>query len=186
MPVRSPALLAALALGALPLAGCRSAAPASAAAPTVVVVVRHAEKAAAPADDPPLTPAGGTRAAALADAAGPVDAVFVSSFRRTAETAAPLAARRGLTPVVVDARGGSGALVDSTAARVRRLGPGRRVLVVGHSNTVGPLVRALGGPDLAPIPDCEHSRLVVVTLGPTTTAETRRYGPADPPGCVAP
>jgi probable phosphoglycerate mutase len=53
--------------------------------------------------DPPLAPAGETQARALADrlAGEPIAAVFVSPLRRTAQTAAPLAARTGAEPVVL-------------------------------------------------------------------------------------
>src|SRR3990172_10984027 len=68
--------------------------------PTTVVVVRHAEKAAVPGDDPPLSEAGHARAralrAALADAS--VTAVVVSPRIRTHETARPLAPARRPTP----------------------------------------------------------------------------------------
>ena len=52
--------------------------------------------------DPPLAPEGLTQAERLgARLAGePIDAVYVSTLQRTAQTAAPLAARRGLTPKV--------------------------------------------------------------------------------------
>jgi 2,3-bisphosphoglycerate-dependent phosphoglycerate mutase len=52
--------------------------------------------------DPPLSEAGRHQAEAVALrlAQEPFDALYVSTLRRTAETAAPLAARSGLTPVV--------------------------------------------------------------------------------------
>ena len=59
--------------------------------------------------DPPLTEAGEARAALLArmfgDArlAGNIDAIYVSPAQRSRLTAAPLAARLGLTPVVAPA-----------------------------------------------------------------------------------
>ena len=48
--------------------------------------------------DPALTPAGQEQAALLADrlATARIDAIYVSTLRRTAQTAAPLAARLGL------------------------------------------------------------------------------------------
>jgi len=54
--------------------------------------------------DLPLAPLGHRQAAALAQrlAAVPVGAIFVSTLRRTVETAAPLAAATGLRPIVVD------------------------------------------------------------------------------------
>src|SRR4051812_42706864 len=80
------------------------------AAPAVVLVVRHAEKAAQPADDPPLTPAGRQRAAELArvvqawSAAGaPVRALFASEVKRTQQTLEPLTAATGVKVSVVAA-----------------------------------------------------------------------------------
>ena len=68
--------------------------------PALVLLVRHAEKAAEPTDDPPLTAAGAERAQALATAlhdAG-VTAIITTQLRRTPATALPLATARGLTP----------------------------------------------------------------------------------------
>jgi probable phosphoglycerate mutase len=77
-----------------------------------LLVVRHGESAPArvdePADltgghaDPPLDPVGEQQATRLADrlAHEPVDAMYVTTLKRTAQTAAPLAKRLGLTPVV--------------------------------------------------------------------------------------
>ena len=53
--------------------------------------------------DPPLAPEGREQASCVADrlAGQPIDALFVTPLRRTQETAAPLAERTGLEPVVV-------------------------------------------------------------------------------------
>ena len=53
--------------------------------------------------DPPLAPEGHEQAKLLADrlASTRIDAIYVTSLCRTAQTAAPLAERIGLTPVVV-------------------------------------------------------------------------------------
>ena len=61
--------------------------------PTQVVVVRHAEKSGLPADDPDLSPEGQARAQALARLLQPADVstIIVTSYRRTQQTAAPLA-----------------------------------------------------------------------------------------------
>ncbi len=52
--------------------------------------------------DPALAPEGHAQAERLAArlAAVPIDAIYVTTLRRTAQTAAPLAARLGLTPIV--------------------------------------------------------------------------------------
>ena len=119
-------------------------APADTVQPPTVVVVRHAEKADA-SRDPSLSEAGRARAlaldSALADAR--VTAVIVTPYRRNAETAAPVAARHGLTPIVVPVSGG----VDTHAAAVtaEAMRHGGTVLVVGHSNTVGAIVGAAVG-----------------------------------------
>jgi broad specificity phosphatase PhoE len=59
---------------------------------TTVILVRHAEKAAEPAEDPPLSAAGETRAQALLDLvreAG-ISAVITTPFARTRDTARPV------------------------------------------------------------------------------------------------
>ncbi|MGO9151443.1 MAG: histidine phosphatase family protein [Acidimicrobiales bacterium] len=79
---------------------------------TELLLVRHGESQAADPDrpfplvdgrgDPQLSQLGREQAALIADrlAATRVDAIVVTSLRRTAETAAPLAARLGLVPEV--------------------------------------------------------------------------------------
>lgn len=82
---------------------------------TEVVLVRHGASAAAvPGEpfevleghaNPPLAPEGRVQAEAVAErlGGGRYDGLFVTNLRRTAETAAPLAAATGLEPVVVPA-----------------------------------------------------------------------------------
>ena len=113
----------------------------------VVVLVRHAEKAPTPADDPGLTDAGRTRAAALADALSDarVDAIITTAVERTRQTAAPLAQKQHVTPIVVQAGADTPAHVRAVAAAVRRQAAGPLVVVVGHSNTIpGSSPRSVG------------------------------------------
>jgi len=79
---------------------------------TEVLLVRHGESEAADPErpfplvhgrgDPPLSVLGQQQAVSIADrlATGRVDAIYVTDLRRTAEPAAPLAARLGVTPQV--------------------------------------------------------------------------------------
>jgi broad specificity phosphatase PhoE len=135
--------LAALLLGALALL-----APAGAAAvgtQPVVYVMRHLNTPAGQSD-PDLLPEGQGAAAALAGRFGEEAprAIYITDFRRTRQSVAPLAARLGLTPILYDPRDTPGLI-----ARLRaEPGP---VLVVGHSNTVPDIVAALGGTRPAPL-----------------------------------
>ncbi|MBV8036339.1 histidine phosphatase family protein [Roseateles sp.] len=133
--------------------------------PDLVILVRHAERAAEPAADPGLTPAGEQRALALAQAlAGTrVDAILTTQFRRTRDTAAPLARAQGVQPQAIEARRGAAAEhVQAVADAVR--GQAGTVLVVGHSNTVPAILAALGGPRLPEI--CETSFHHIFLLRP--------------------
>jgi broad specificity phosphatase PhoE len=172
-----------LALAAL--CACTPGTPPAAATPrpdgaTTVIVVRHAEKAAEPAADPPLTAAGQARAEALVDAVRgmPVTAVISTNFVRTRSTAAPLAARLGLTTELVDARAPDHA--RQVAAGVLAKHRGETVVVVGHSNTVPDIVAALGAPKPASICDAEYDNLFVVRVPASgaATVERRKYGAA--------
>jgi broad specificity phosphatase PhoE len=134
---------------------------------TTVIVVRHAEKdLSVSVTDPPLSPAGEARAALLArmfgDAKvlGHVDAIYVSPALRNRLTAAPLAARLGLSPTVAPA--------DDTRSLARRAlheHAGGRVLIVGHSDTVPRIVAALSGePKIPEIGDQEYGTMYIVTV----------------------
>ena len=120
----------------LALAAC-AATPEPAPPPTWVM--RHLNTPAGERD-PELTPEGQRAALVLANwfrDERPV-AIYVSDYRRTRQTAAPLAARLGLTPILYDPADTPGLI-----ARVRATaGP---VLIVGHSNTVPDIVEQLGG-----------------------------------------
>ena len=156
-------------------------APLAAQQPTTVILVRHAEKAAAPANDPPLTEAGQARAKALAVIArdAGVTAIVTTQFARTRETGAPAAEALHITPDVVTA-GGSQHVQD--VARVIRSHAGGVVLVVGHSNTIPAIIAALGAPQPPPICDSEYDNLYIVTLPASGSAHVirARYGEPSP------
>lgn len=144
---------------------------------TTVVLVRHAEKAD-DSSDTPLSAAGQRRAeslrAALEDAG--VQGIITTQYQRTRDTAAPLAATLGLDPVVVTSAGNSAAHAAEIAERIGTWEAGATVLIVGHSNTVPAIIRALGGADVGRIEDDEYSNLFVVLIGEGGTRIVRgRY-----------
>jgi broad specificity phosphatase PhoE len=157
--------------------------PAEAQETTIVLLVRHAERADSPGDDdPPLSEAGQARAAALAHAlagAG-VDRVIVSERQRTRLTAAPLMEARGIDAEVVSIRGGVPAHAAAVAEAIHQRHAGRTVLVVGHSNTVGPIVDALGAGPVADLDDWQYDVLFTVVLrtGERPRLVRARYGQA--------
>lgn len=132
---------------------------------TTVVAVRHAEKALGTIDDPPLSPEGEQRSERLAlmfaerAGAGHLDAIYVTNTRRTQQTAAPLAARLHLVPVVLPA-----ADIQGTAARILKEHRGGTVLVLGHGNTLPQLVRELSGKQIEPIPDDDYGEIYVLSV----------------------
>lgn len=161
-------------------------ASAQAPAPTVVVIVRHAEKAAEPRNDPPLMPIGVERAQSLALALrdAQVAAVMHTPTVRTRETARPVAEAFGLTPQVLPL-GPAAAHAVAVAEAVRRH-PGRTIVVVGHSNTIMAYIEALGGPKRAELCDHQYDGLYTLVLdGPAARLVEGRYGPENPPATEA-
>lgn len=153
--------------------------------PATVILVRHAERAVAPANDPVLTDAGVARAqalrAVLADAG--VSAVVATQYQRTQLTARPLADSLKLDFTVVRAGSPLQAHLDSVAAAVQRHPAGSVVLVVGHSNTVPGIIAALGGPRMPDLCDGQYSSLFVLSMADRGTPRLIRasYGAADAP-----
>jgi len=132
---------------------------------TTVVIVRHAEKALGTIEDPPLSPEGEQRSERLAlmfaDAtgAGHLDAIYVTNTRRAQQTAAPLATRLHLVPVVMPASD-----VGGMSAHVLRDHRGGAVLIVGHSNTIPELIRELSGKEIEPIAYADYSNIYVLSV----------------------
>ena len=131
-----------------------------ASAEPVVVVVRHAEKAASDGKDPDLSPAGRARAEALARILkdSGIATIFTTEFKRTQETAAPTATLAHVTPTVVAAKDTAGLV-----AKLHQLNG--NALVVAHGNTIPDIVKALGIDMVIQIPEDDYTELLVVTLG---------------------
>lgn len=129
---------------------------------TVFIVVRHAEKAEAPAEDPPLTAAGRARAQALATllADVPLSAIYSTATRRTRETARPLAEAKGLEVREYD--GSAPPTETVTVMHLRHVG--QQVLVVGHSNTVPMLVSTLCACPVPPIDESVYGEVYEVRI----------------------
>jgi len=157
----------------------------AAAADQVIFLVRHAERAATPAaqppapapgqpppghgmmgEDPQLSPAGQQRAERLAAmlAAADIRHIFTTEFRRTRQTAAPLAARLKLTAVMSAAKD-----PDPLVAQLHKMAG--NVLVVGHSNTLPDLLKKLGVTTQITIADDQFDDLFVL-VRPATGAPT--------------
>ncbi len=136
-----------------------------AATTTIVVVTRHADKAADGTDDPPLSPAGIERATRLAALVGGgpefgINAIFVTQYRRTNETARPLATATQV-PVITLKDDDLAGLEDRITHEFR----GKRVLVVAHSDSVPEIVKRLGGAREVPeIAATEYGTVYVIAI----------------------
>lgn len=139
---------------------------AAAAADQVIFLVRHAERADAPAgpppagmraNDPPLSVAGNERARKLAAllASADVKHIFTTEYMRTRQTGAPLSEKTRVKPVMSAARD-----PDPLIDQVRKVSG--NVLIVGHSNTVPDLLKRLGVKAPVSIEESEYDNLFVV------------------------
>jgi phosphohistidine phosphatase SixA len=132
------------AMFALALAACAYIAPLQ--PPSTYYVMRHLNTPEG-VRDPDLTEEGRRQAERLVvwfEGREPPATIFVSSTKRARQTAAPLAARLGITPVVYDP-------ADTPALIAEVLKEPPPVLIVGHSNTVPDIIAALGGERPAPL-----------------------------------
>jgi broad specificity phosphatase PhoE len=150
-------------------------------ATTTMIFVRHAEKALIPVGDPGLTEAGQRRAAELArqlvdaDVIAGIDAIYSTDYRRTVETAQPIADALGL-PIHRYSSGDDDEEVVDAMVRDHK---GKIVLVVGHSNTLAALIAALGASKQVPsIAEMEYDNIYLISIpwfGKTKTIRLR-YG----------
>lgn len=131
--------------------------------PRQVFLVRHAEREWE-GEDPPLVAAGEARAQALAETlrdAG-ITRIITTQWRRTRDTAQPLAKLLRLRPQVIPVlEGKARENIEEVAAAVRHY-KDEIVLIVGHITVTG-VIAALGGPSLPTICDNVFSDLFLFT-----------------------
>ena len=125
----------------------------------VIYVVRHAEKDSG--DNPPLSQAGIERAARLARmlAHEPIAGVFVTQTTRSAQTGEPVADHHGIDTVTYAPFG-----YEALGHQLNELPEDSSALVVAHSNTVSPILEALGAEPVGDIPEDEYTRLYALIL----------------------
>ncbi len=142
---------------------------------TVVYLVRHAEKETNPQDprDPGLSPIGFERAMNLDDSLKAIkfDAVYSSDYKRTVATAQPVATRNDLVIIKYDPSAPS-KLVEEVNSRWK----GKTVLIVGHSNTLLPLIEAFGGKaTMQHIDDNDYSNIFRLQIGEHVTLSEKKF-----------
>ena len=144
---------------------------------TTILLVRHAEKAARPADDPPLTPTGRKRARALravVRGAG-VTTIFATNRIRTRQTVEPSARALGLSPKILNIRN-----VQGLVSKILSSHRGEVILVAGHSGTVPRIIEKLGGGKIPPIHETDYDNLFVITVYARGKAKVVRLKYGDP------
>jgi broad specificity phosphatase PhoE len=136
---------------------------AAASAQKAVFVVRHGEKISE--EDERLTEAGRARAGRLAEMlkTSGIAAIYSTDTERTVGTAQPLAKSLGLKIRIYESTPVQGGFdLMPFVERVRKEVPDGIVLIVGHSNSVPPLLRALGCEEEISIASDEYDNLFVV------------------------
>lgn len=139
---------------------------------TTVFLIRHAERADEPRQDPPLTEKGVARSEALArllSTAG-IKAIYTSQFARTKLTAEPLAKQLGVTSTAISLKSSPSnpraIAEESTKETVDKIlsHAGGSVLVIGHSNSIPDVIKMLGGDVVPTIDEKKFDDLFVVTV----------------------
>ncbi len=128
---------------------------------TQLIIMRHAEKEQVDSVDPSLSAAGKQRAERLAVLLKDVniDELYVTPFRRTAQTLAPLAEAKQLKAELYH----PGQLQD--LARKLLAKKGKTIVIAGHANTSPELVNMLLGENrYAPLSENEFGKIWMLTL----------------------
>ncbi len=121
-----------------------------------IYLIRHAEKQTG-GPDPELSAAGLARVERLRGwlASRSIDAVYSSDYRRTRDTAAPIAETHGLDLSLYDLQ-----RLELLAERLvaRR----QHAVVIGHSNTTPALASLLSGQPAEPMDESVYNRSYIV------------------------
>ena len=126
---------------------------------TTIYMIRHAEKGDASAD-PELSEAGQARAAKWTVCFNdiPLDAIYSSDYKRTKQTAMPIAVSKGKEITIY----------NPSTLHLKMLtteNPGKTILIVGHSNTIPKQINDLLQQNKYPdIDESEFGHLYKITV----------------------
>lgn len=129
-----------------------------------IVLIRHAEKETSEMtdqNDPPLNAIGKERAERLVNRIGKFHpgAIYATNYKRTRDTVEPLARKRNKTVQIYDASKPQDLINAIMASKTKRF------VIVGHSNTIPPLVNLITGKDLFKnLQDPEYSVIWVIRM----------------------
>ncbi|MGD9250455.1 MAG: phosphoglycerate mutase family protein [Desulfobacterales bacterium] len=128
---------------------------------TTVLLIRHAEAAGVPTNDPPLTTLGDTRAQRLAHvvANAGLDAIFVTNLQRTQQTAAYIAADLGLTPIIINET-----QIEELVTAIKTDHLGEKILVVNHSHTIPDIFEELNISEPPTVTSSDYDNLFVIHI----------------------
>nr|WP_320126718.1 histidine phosphatase family protein [uncultured Shewanella sp.] len=144
----------------------------------LIILVRHAEKADTPANDPQLSPKGEMRATSLITALSrtPLSQLIATQYQRTQQTLAPIAEARHLPVTIVEAAKPIEEHIQLIVEQVHAVRG--NTLIAGHSNTVPLIIKALGGPEVQEIGEEDYSQLFLLSLndGQPASLIATRYG----------
>lgn len=144
----------------------------------LIILVRHAEKAEAPAGDPTLSDDGHARALALVSALQrtQISQLIATQYQRTQQTLLPMSSERHLPITVVAAEKPLEAHIQQIVEQVHAVKGNS--LIAGHSNTVPLIIKALGGPEIPTIAEDDYSQLFLLSIhdGQPASLISTRYG----------
>jgi phosphohistidine phosphatase SixA len=145
---------------------------------TTIYLVRHAEKNMTDPNnkDPQLTEKGQNRALDLAKKLKKqkLSAIYSTDFQRTKSTLLPIADKKSLPIKLYDPK-----LLKAFVETILLENKGKKVLIVGHSNTVLETIEAMGGKrPIEKILDSEYDYFFTVKISVEGLVEvsTEHYG----------
>jgi phosphohistidine phosphatase SixA len=145
---------------------------------TIIYLVRHAEKVTSDPNnkDPQLTEKGQKRAIDLANKLKKqkLSSIYVTDFQRTKLTAQPIADKKSLQIKIYNPKD-----LKAFVETILQENIGKKIMIVGHSNTVLETIEAMGGKrPIEKILDNEYDYFFTVNLSESGLIEVKfeHYG----------
>ena len=128
--------------------------------PTIVILIRHAEKGDDGTKDPALAEAGIARANHLVSILKNtnVSAIYSSNYKRTKATVEPIAKSQHLEVRTYEPN------KEEEIKRILADNKGKTILIAGHSNTTPWAANFLTGSKLVSFADSDYGNMLIVTF----------------------